>query len=77
MNEDDLHPCIDGCGKSIYQLKINHQIFQFEDVEGKIPHTKLRCEINQVVLKQLGQLQIQINQIKVRMKHYDNVVIKK
>ena len=67
MNKDNLHACILGCGKSVYQLEINHQIFQFEDVEGKIPHTKLRCEINQIVSKQLGQLQIQINHIKERL----------
>jgi len=64
MNEDNSKTCVNSCGKSIYQLEIQHQTFQFEDVEGKIPHTKLRCEINRIVSERIQELQIEINIVK-------------
>ena len=64
MNEDDLHSCTNRCGKFVYQLEIQHQTFQFEDVEGKISHTKLRCEINRIVSERIQDLQIEINKVK-------------
>ena len=56
--------CANGCGRSVYQLEIQHQTFQFEDIEGKIPHTKLRCEIYQIVSTTIQGLQIEINIVK-------------
>lgn len=55
------------CAKEIFLHKDGECVSSYEDLSGTTLHTKLRCEINQVVSKQLGQLQIQINQIKERL----------
>ena len=55
------------CGIDVFFHKDGEHESPYEDLCGTIPHTKLRCEINQVISKQFGQLQIQINQIKERL----------
>ena len=51
----------------VFMHKDGEHLAKYEDFAGTISHTKLRCEINQIVVKHLGQLQIQINQIKERL----------
>ena len=65
MNEVTTKNCV--CGIDVFIHENGERIRSYEDLKGTIPHTKLRCEINQIVSKQLGQLQIQINQIKERL----------
>ena len=55
------------CGIDVFFHKDGEHQGVYEDLLGTIQHTKLRCEINQIVSKHLGQLQIQINQIKERL----------
>lgn len=66
MTESKITNC-KKCAKEIFLHNDGEHVSSYEDLRGAIPHTKLRCEINQVVSKQLGQLQIQINQIKERL----------
>jgi len=66
MNEVTTKNCVH-CGIDVFFHKDGEHELPYDDFKGSIPHTKLRCEINQIVSKQLGQLQIQINQIKQRL----------
>ena len=52
------------CAKEIFLHKDGEQYNKFEDLAGIIQHTKLRCEINQIVSEKLQDLQIEINRIK-------------
>jgi len=65
MNEVTTKTCV--CGIDVFEFNDGEHSAKYEDLLGTIAHTKLRCEINQIVSKQLGQLQIQINQIKERL----------
>ena len=65
MNEVTTKTCV--CGIDVFLHKDGKHTTKYEDLLGTIPHTKLRCEINQIISKHLGQLQIQINQIKERL----------
>lgn len=65
MNEVKIDVCV--CGMNIFSHKDGEQYNKYEDLAGNIQHSEIRCEVNQIVSKQLGQLQIQINQIKERL----------
>ena len=65
MNEVLTKNCI--CGIDVFIHNDGEHQTKYEDFAGTIHHTKLRCEINQIISKHLGQLQIQINQIKERL----------
>ena len=55
------------CGIDIFVHNDGEHQGMYEDLLGTIQHTKLRCEINQIISRHLGQMQIQINQIKERL----------
>ena len=65
MNEVKTDVCI--CGIDVFFHNDGKSVQPYENLAGTIQHTKLRCEINQVVSKKIQQLQIQINQIKERV----------
>ena len=65
LNEVLTKNCV--CGIDVHIHNDGEHLAEYEGFAGTIHHTKLRCEINQIVSKHLGQLQIQINQIKERM----------
>ncbi len=63
MQEYEVKNC-KGCNEEIFLTKIGEKFFQFEDLQCKQPHTKFRCEVNQIVSERLQELQIEINRIK-------------
>jgi len=65
LNEVVTETCV--CGIDVFIHKDGEHEAEYEDLVGITQHTKLRCEINQIVSRHLGQLQIQINQIKERL----------
>ena len=65
MNEVVIRKCV--CGVDVFVHKDGEHDESYEDLKEAIPHTKLRCEINQIISKRLGQSQIQINQIIERL----------
>ncbi len=65
MNDVTTKNCV--CGLDIFIQNDGEHQAEYEDFRGTRQHTKLRCEINQIVSKQLGQLQTQVNQIKEKL----------
>ena len=63
MTELEVKNC-EECAKEIFLHKDDDQYNKYEDLAGIIQHTKLRCEINQIVSERLQDLQIEINRIK-------------
>ena len=62
----DIHNCKD-CGIELFNFQDGENVQLYEDFAGTTPHTKLRCEINEIVSKRLQQTQIEINMIKERL----------
>lgn len=52
------------CTSEIFFHSDSEHTAMYEDLSGTIPHTKLHCEINQIVSKRIQELRIEINQIK-------------
>ena len=66
MNQIKTDYC-KNCTSEIFLHSDGERIANYEDLLGTIPHTKLRCEINQIVSKRIQELRIEINQIKEKM----------
>jgi len=65
MNEVRPNTCI--CGIDIFLHNDVEHVSPYEDLRGTIPHTKLRCEINQIVSTKLNRVEIELNKIKERL----------
>jgi len=63
MKESEITNC-EKCAKEIFLQQDGEHVLSYEDLRGTTPHTKLRCEINQIVSERLQDLQIEINRIK-------------
>jgi len=63
MKESEVTNC-KKCAKEIFLHKDGEQYNKFEDLAGIIQHTKLRCEVYQIISERLLDLQIEINRIK-------------
>ena len=66
MNQIKMDYCKNCPSEIFFHLDGEHTAM-YEDLSGTIPHTKLRCEINQIVSKRIQELRIEINQIKERL----------
>ena len=55
------------CGLEVFACKDGEHFTKYEDLAGTIQHTKLHCEMNQIVSKRIQELRIEINQIKERL----------
>ena len=66
MNQIKTDYC-KNCTSEIFFHSNGEHTAMYEDMLGTIPHTKLRCEINQIVSKRVQELRIEINKIKERM----------
>ena len=65
LSEVSTENCI--CGIDVFIHKDGERLAKYEDFAGTIHHSKIRCEINQVVSKRLQRTQIEINMIKERL----------
>lgn len=52
------------CGIDVFLHKDGEQYSKYEDLAGIIQHTKLRCEINQVLGTKLNRVETELNKIK-------------
>jgi len=66
MKESEMRNC-KNCTKEIFLHKDGEHVSSYEDLRGTIPHTKLRCEINQVLETKLNHVEIELNKIKERL----------
>jgi len=66
MNENEIRTCVN-CGLELFEFKEEERISNYENMKESIPHSRLRCEINQIISKRIQELRIEINQIKERM----------
>lgn len=55
------------CTKEIFLHKDGEHVLSYEDLRGTTPHTKLRCEINQVLETKLNPVKTELNKIKERL----------
>ena len=65
MNDVTTETCV--CGKDVFTHKDGEHSSKYEDFAGKIPHTNLRCEVNQIVSKKFREIEVEVNQLKERM----------
>ena len=66
MKKSEVKNC-QNCNKEIFLSLIGERFFPFEDLQCKQLHTKLRCEINQILETKLNRFEIELNQIKERL----------
>ena len=66
MKQIDSIDC-EKCDEKIYLKRDGEHESPYEDILGKVPHTKLRCEINQVVSKKFLEIEVEIKQLKERL----------
>ncbi len=66
MRESEITNC-EKCAKEIFLHKDGEHVSSCEDLRGTIPHTKLRCEINQVLETKLNHIETELNKIKERV----------
>jgi len=52
------------CGTDIFRIRDGEAVNDYEDLTGKVQHTKFDCEINKVVSKRIRKLEIEIEKIK-------------
>jgi len=55
------------CDAKIYLKRDGEHDSSYEDLKGTIPHTKLRCEVNQIVAKKFREIEVEINQLKQKL----------
>ena len=58
MNQVVTENCV--CGIDVFIHKNGEHQAEYEDFTGTIPHTKLRCELNQIVSERTSQLEIEL-----------------
>ena len=52
------------CGLELFEWKEGERVNNYENMKGTIPHTQMRCEIHQIVSKQLKEIQNDVRKIK-------------
>lgn len=52
------------CGLELFAWKEGERVNNYENMKGTIPHTQMRCEIHQIVSKQLKEIQNDVRKIK-------------
>ena len=55
------------CGLEVFACKDGEHFTKYEDLASIIQHTKLRCEINQVLTTKLNRVETELNKIKERL----------
>ena len=66
MIDIGIHNC-KNCSIEIFNFEDGETTNPYEDFTGTIPHTKLRCEINQIISDRISQLEIELRQIKEKL----------